>query len=65
MVQVESTEDRLVEPRIERPMLEALQKRVARLERLVARIEDELSDDELTDEQKLQNIGERVAAVNG
>ena len=26
-------------------------------------IEDELSDDELSDEQKLQNIGERVAQV--
>ena len=36
-------------------------KRLAQLERLVGAIEDELSDDELGDEQKLQNIGERVA----
>ena len=34
------------------------------LERLVLAIEDELSDDELDDDQKLQNIGERVANVN-
>ncbi len=33
------------------------------LERLVRAIEDELTDDELTDEQRLQNIGERLAAV--
>ncbi len=39
----------------------ALHKRLAQLERLVGAIEDELSDDELGDEQKLQNIGERVA----
>ncbi|MHC5114022.1 MAG: hypothetical protein ACYTGP_06290 [Planctomycetota bacterium] len=37
--------------------------RLATLERLVRRIEDDLSDQELTDEQKLQNIGERVAGV--
>ncbi|MCP3905872.1 MAG: hypothetical protein GY715_19790 [Planctomycetes bacterium] len=36
---------------------------LATLKRLVRRIEDELSDPELTDEQKLQNIGERVAGV--
>ncbi len=34
------------------------------LERLVLAIEDELSDDQLDDDQKLQNIGERVANVN-
>ena len=36
----------------------ALQLRLMQLERLVTAIEDELSDD-----QKLQNIGERVANV--
>lgn len=52
---VEGMPDRAVPP--------ALQRRLMQLERLVLAIEDELSDDELSDEQKLQNIGERVAAV--
>lgn len=38
-------------------------KRLLALERLVAALEDELSDEALSDEQKLQNIGERVAGV--
>jgi uncharacterized protein YicC (UPF0701 family) len=42
---------------------EALQQRLTRLERLASDIEDELADHELSDEQKLQNIGERVASV--
>ena len=37
--------------------------RLAVLERLVRAIEDELVDDELDDEQRLQNIGERLASV--
>ncbi|MHC4992227.1 MAG: hypothetical protein ACYTGC_14740 [Planctomycetota bacterium] len=36
-------------------------RRIDALERLIRRIEDELSDEEIDDEQKLQNIGERVA----
>ncbi len=50
----------LVEPAPRRPRAH---RRLLDLERLVAAIEDELSDDELSDEQKLQNIGERVAQV--
>ncbi len=42
---------------------EALQQRLLRLERLLSAIEDELADGELSDEQKLQNIGERVASL--
>ncbi len=42
---------------------EALQQRLMRLERLARDIEDELADEELSDEQKLQNIGERLASV--
>ena len=38
-------------------------KRLRALEKLVRAIEDELSNDELDDEQKLQNIGERIAGV--
>ncbi len=38
-------------------------KRLLALERLVAALEDELSDESLSDERKLQNIGERVAGV--
>ena len=45
------------------PVLVSVKKRLLVLERLVRAIEDELSDDETTDEQKLQNIGERVASV--
>ncbi len=37
--------------------------RLRALEKLVRAIEDELSNDQLDDEQKLQNIGERVAGV--
>ena len=54
---------RLIEPKLERPLPTAQHKRLGALEKLVAAIEDELSDDELTDEQKLQNIGERVAQL--
>ena len=53
----------LVEPAPRRPLSPAAHRRLLDLERLVAAIEDELSDDELSDEQKLQNIGERVAQV--
>jgi uncharacterized protein YicC (UPF0701 family) len=42
---------------------EAMQQRLVRLERLASDIEDELADLVLSDEQKLQNIGERVAGV--
>ena len=42
---------------------DALLKRLQRLERLIIAIEDELADGQLSDEQKLQNIGERVASV--
>jgi hypothetical protein len=40
---------------------DAKEQRLLVLERLVLALEDELSDEELTDEQKLQNIGERLA----
>ena len=36
---------------------------LAHLQRLIRAIEDELTDEEIDDEQKLQNIGERVAGV--
>lgn len=39
----------------------ALARRVDELERLITAIEDELSDAELSDELRLQHIGERVA----
>ena len=42
---------------------DALHKRLLRLERLVCAIEEELADEQTSDEQKLQNIGERVASV--
>lgn len=45
------------------PVLDAMKNRMLVLERLVRAIEDELADNELDDEQKLQNIGERVAEV--
>ncbi len=54
----------LVEPTPQRPLPPAAHRRLLDLERLVAAIEDELSDSELDDEQTLQNIGERVAQVN-
>ena len=53
--------DTLVEPMPERALAQALQQRLLVLERLVLAIEGELSDDHLDDEQKLQNIGERLA----
>ena len=59
----ETTEPRIVEPKTDIPWAQALQTRVDGLEHLVRAIEDELSDDEIDDEQKLQNIGERVAQV--
>ena len=55
--------DTLVELMPERALAPALQQRLMMLERLVLAIEDELSDDQLDDDQKLQNIGERVANV--
>ncbi len=42
---------------------DALQQRLMRLERLARDIEDELADEDLSDEQKLQSIGERLASV--
>ena len=52
-----------VEGMPERALAPALQQRLMSLERLVLAIEDALSDDQIDDEQKLQNIGERVASV--
>ena len=43
-----------------RPPL-ALRNAHDRLEKLVAAIEDELADEMLTDEERLQHIGERLA----
>ncbi len=45
------------------PLTRSLQQRVTALEALVRAIEDELSDDALSDELKLQHIGERVAGL--
>ena len=45
------------------PALVAKVSELMSLERLVLAIEDALSDDQIDDEQKLQNIGERVASV--
>ncbi len=44
-------------------MIEMLLKRLHVMEQLVRTIESELADDELDDDQKLQNVGERVAGV--
>ncbi len=54
---------RLIEPKTEPAHVAPLRTRLRILEKLVGAIEDELSDEALSDEQKLQNIGERVAAV--
>ena len=45
------------------PLSEAVLRRLDRLERLVHAVEEELGDDEIDDEQRLQNIGERLAGV--
>ena len=63
MAQGTSKADTLVEPAPDRVLSPALQLRLMQLERFVIAIEDELSDDQLDDDQKLQNIGERVANV--
>ncbi|MHC4429780.1 MAG: hypothetical protein ACYS0D_14435 [Planctomycetota bacterium] len=44
-------------------MIQVLLQRLRVMERLIRVIENELADEELDDEQKLQNIGERVADV--
>ena len=44
-------------------LIEVLLKRLHVMERLIRAIENELSDEEIDDEQRLQNIGERVAGV--
>ena len=44
-------------------LIEALLKRLGRMERLIRSIEEELADDELDDAQRVQNIGERVAGL--
>ena len=61
VVQGTSKPDTLVEPAPDRALSPARQLRLMQLERLVIAIEDELSDEQLDDEQKLQNIGERLA----
>ncbi len=53
----------IVEPAPQRPLPPGAHRRLLDLERLIAAIEDELSDDELDDDQKLQNIGERLASL--
>ena len=66
MAQGTSKPATLVEPAPDRAASPALQRRLIQLERLVIAIEDELSDEQIDDEQKLQNIGERVAnAMDG
>jgi hypothetical protein len=42
-------------------LIQELLKRLRVMEQLIRAVENELADDELDDEQKLQNIGERVA----
>ncbi len=54
---------RLSEAKTEPARGAPLRTRLRILEKLVGTIEDELSDGALSDDQKLQNIGERVAAV--
>lgn len=51
-----------IEHRPARPDLPELRHRVGRLESLIHAIEDELSDLSIDDEQRLQNIAERVAS---
>ncbi len=51
---------RIVEMTPPQPKVADLQRRLAGHEKLIRAIEDELGDDELSDDQKLQNIGERV-----
>ena len=50
----------IIEITPDRPKVADLQKHLAGHEKLVRAIEDELSDDELSDEQKLLHIAERV-----
>ena len=63
MTQGTSSPQSFIEPMPDRALTPALQQRLMLLERLVLAIEDELSDDQLDDDQTLQNIGERVANV--
>ena len=53
----------MIEPKTEPAHVAPLRARLRVLEELVGAIEDELSDEALSDEQMLLNIGERVAAV--
>ncbi len=43
-------------------LIQVLLKRLRVMEQLIRTVEDELADEALDGEQKLQNIGERVAA---
>ncbi len=66
MTQGMSKPDTLVEAAPDRVLSPVLQLRLMQLERLVIAIEDELSDEQIDDEQRLQNIGERLAnAMDG
>ncbi len=62
-MRTQADDARLIEPKTEPAHVAPLRTRLRILEKLVGAIEDELSDGALSDEQKLQNIGERVAAV--
>ncbi len=63
MAQLRMTAKSVVEPKPGATSVRGREKRLAVLEKLIRAIEDELADDGLDDEQKLQNIGERVAQV--
>jgi hypothetical protein len=62
-VQARADDARLIEAKTEPAHVAPFRARLGILEKLVCAIEDELCDEALSDEQKLQNIGERVAAV--
>ncbi len=63
MTQVRTPGESVIEPKPSATAVQGLQQRLDVLERLVRALEDELGDEGLDDEQKLQNIGERVAQV--
>ena len=45
------------------PAVARLERRLLALERLIVAIEDELCDQSISDQHKLENIGERVAWI--
>jgi hypothetical protein len=62
MVRISASKGIEVSPGRE-PAVARLERRVLALERLIVAIEAELCDDAISDQHKLENIGERVASA--